>query len=162
LCFFFFSIFFSENIHFDRYTLSVLTKPWTAQPVSRQNHADVSALVNTAYQTLTRSDLRAEHLLARREIDIGEGGTSAVDPALLMAVLETREEISDPATPAARLAEIARDNAAQLAAAAETLDAALAVGDADAARAAGIEIRYYTRITDALDAREDGGSGRVQ
>ena len=61
--------------------------------------------LNDAYQVLRRPERRAEQLLARAGVTIGDH--ERVDPAFLAEVLELREELSD-ARAAGRLDEVAR------------------------------------------------------
>jgi molecular chaperone HscB len=61
--------------------------------------------LNDAYQTLKREVSRAEYLLAREGIVIGDN--ERIDPALVMELLEEREELAE-ARHAGKLADIER------------------------------------------------------
>lgn len=117
--------------------------------------------LNDAYQTVRRPERRAEHLLARHGVVIGEH--ERLEPALLEEILELREELAE-ARAAGALAEVARLGAAMKARQRGLLDgltarfAALDAGDPAVLAAIKrdlIVLRYVGRYLDECEAALD-------
>ena len=73
--------------------------------------AELSSIVNKAYGTLTNPYTRAEYILQREGVTIGESD-NVDDPALIMEVMEKREEL-DSAETQEEVDEIRRGNASE-------------------------------------------------
>jgi molecular chaperone HscB len=73
----------SKKLHPDRHA--------QAAPPDRLKAVQAMTALNDAYRTLKHPDKRAEHLLALHGVTIGEH--DKVDQALLMEMLELREEL---------------------------------------------------------------------
>jgi molecular chaperone HscB len=75
----------SKELHPDRYA--------TAPANERVAALTKARALNDAYQVLKRDASRAEYLLAREGITIGDN--ERIDPALVMELLEEREELAE-------------------------------------------------------------------
>ena len=84
----------SKELHPDRHA--------TAPAAERVAVLSRSRALNDAYQTLKKPVSRAQYLLEREGVTIGDN--ERIDPALVMRVLELREELAE--------AKVARDRAA--------------------------------------------------
>ena len=140
----------SREVHPDR-------QP-NASPAERAQAMIRTRALNDAYQVLRRPQSRAEHLLARAGLAIGDH--EQLDPAFLMEILELREELA-AARARGDLPEVGR-----LAAAMKTRQQALlaelaplfAAGDPGAlarAKAHLITLRYVARYLEECDAALD-------
>jgi molecular chaperone HscB len=122
--------------------------------------------LNRGYKVLRGAASRAEHLLALEGVAIGDN--EPVDQALLVEVLELREEL-DAARDRGDRRELARLEAAMRTREERELDRAGAALDRAAgatgaarvealaeAKAACLALRYVHRYLEALDADEDG------
>jgi molecular chaperone HscB len=125
-------------------------------PAAERTQALVRArALNDAYQVLRRPQRRAEALLARAGVTIGDH--ERLEPAFLMEILELREELAE-ARIAGKNAEVERLQAAMLARHRVLLDGLVplfAAGDADSlARAKRdlITLRYVARYLEECDA----------
>jgi molecular chaperone HscB len=74
----------SRQVHPDRFV--------TAPPRERVQALQASMQLNEAYKTLKKPHSRAEYLLVRRGVTIGDN--EVLDPEFLMEVLELREELA--------------------------------------------------------------------
>jgi molecular chaperone HscB len=144
----------SKALHPDRYT---------GAPAAERRMSLAKAIdVNEAWRTLRDPIRRAEALLRRAGVDVGEGGEPKASPALLMEMMDAREELGD----AARAKDTAR--VAKLGAAMQAREAAVlgalgrafdafddGLGDppkmAQALPALG-ELRYVRRFLDEVSA----------
>lgn len=141
----------SRELHPDRFA---------GAPASERTQALVRArALNDAYQVVRRPQRRAEALLARAGLTIGDH--ERLDPAFLSEILELREELSE-ARAAGRLEEVARLQQTMLArhrALIDGLKPLFAAGDAESlARAKRdlITLRYVARYLEECDlALED-------
>ena len=121
-----------------------------------------SRALNDAYQLLKRDASRAEYLLARRGLSIGDN--ERIDPALVMELLEDREVLAE-ARRAGALAEVERLQSAMRARRRAALDRvkalfAAADGDPDPAVLAAIKqqlilLRYVERYLEECDSALD-------
>jgi molecular chaperone HscB len=144
----------SKALHPDRYT---------GAPAAERRMSLAKAIdVNEAWRTLRDPIRRAEALLRRAGVDVGEVGEPKASPALLMEMMDAREELGE----AARAKDAAR--VAKLGAAMRTREAAVlgalgrafddGLGDpqkmAQALPALG-ELRYVRRFLDEVSAIEE-------
>jgi len=137
----------SRELHPDRFA---------AAPAAERAQALIKArALNDAYQVVRRPQRRAEALLARAGVVIGDH--EKLEPAFLMEILELREELAE-ARAAARTADVTRLQAAMVArhrALIDGLTPLFAAGDAAALAAAKrdlITLRYVVRYLEECDA----------
>jgi len=111
--------------------------------------------LNDAYQLIKKPVARAEYLLARAGVTIGDN--ERLDPAFLMEILELREELAE-----ARAAEntelVARLQGAMQARRTQALEALpglFAAGDTQAIKDRLILLRYINRYLEECDAALD-------
>jgi molecular chaperone HscB len=144
----------SGALHPDRYAGA----PATERRLSLSRAIDV----NEAFRALKDPIRRAEALMRRAGVPVGETREPAAPPALLMEMMDAREELSD----AARARDLARIGALAVAMRARhddvmrRLGAALDDGPPDPQRIAAAlptlgELRYITRFLDEVSALED-------
>ncbi|KAJ4163841.1 hypothetical protein LMH87_005545 [Akanthomyces muscarius] len=116
----------------------------------------LSALINEAYKTLANPLLRAQYLLSLRGVDVANDERLKVDePALLMVVLEAREEIEDAAREE-DLAGLREQNEDRIAKGEEALERAFRDDDVEAAKKEAVRMRYWVNIRESLDNWEPG------
>lgn len=146
----------SRALHPDRHA--------SEPPAQRREALGRAIEVNEAFRTLRDPARRAEALLHRLGIAIGEGREPNASAALLMDVMEQREALSDAkrdrdVAAVARLAEaVQRREAGVAARLAALFEAALvpsAVADTEALLASLGELRYLRRFLDEVGAIED-------
>ena len=114
-----------------------------------------SRALNDAYQLIKRPVPRAEYLLARAGVTIGDN--ERLDPAFLMEILELREELAN-ARAAGDTALVARLQGAMQARRKEALGALpalFAAGDLAAVKDRLIVLRYVDRYLEECDAALD-------
>jgi molecular chaperone HscB len=114
-----------------------------------------SRALNDAYQLLRKPVARAEYLLARAGVTIGDN--ERLEPAFLMEILELREELAEARArgDTARvetLASVMRDRRRQ---ALEALPALFAAGDLAGIKERLILLRYINRYLEECDAALD-------
>lgn len=114
-----------------------------------------SRALNDAYQLLKRPVSRAEYLLARAGVTIGDN--ERLDPAFLMEILELREElaVARAAGQRARVEELARAMRTRQADALGALPALFAAGDLARIKDRLIVLRYVHRYLEECDAALD-------
>jgi molecular chaperone HscB len=138
----------SKETHPDRFA--------TAPAGERLAAVQRSVEVQDAYRTLKKPVRRAEYLLARGGLTIGDNERIA-DGAFLMQILELREELGD-ARAAGRTEEVARLQA-KMQAHHRTLVAGLAPaferGDLPKVKQLLIELRYVDRYLEECDVALD-------
>ncbi|ATY58798.1 co-chaperone protein HscB [Cordyceps militaris] len=116
----------------------------------------LSARINEAYRTLANPLLRAQYLLALRGVDVANDERLKVDePALLMVVLDAREEIEE-ARAEEDLHEVRTANEARIADGEEALERAFRDDDVEAAKREAVRMRYWVNIRESLDNWEPG------
>ncbi|KAM3573672.1 hypothetical protein VYU27_004331 [Nannochloropsis oceanica] len=93
-----------KTMHPDRY----MQKSSTEQDFSRSN----STYVNVAYRTLKDPTLRAKYLLQLEGVRALDERSKTADPALLMEVMELREEVDESRKPEALIRLIRRNRKA--------------------------------------------------
>jgi molecular chaperone HscB len=137
----------SKELHPDRFA--------SAPAAERVAVLSRSRALNDAYQTLKKPVSRAEYLLERAGITIGDN--ERLDPEHLMRVLELREELAE-ATAAKDVAKVTALHAAMVARrdqALSEIELAFAAGALDDAKRALIAMRYISRYLEACDAALD-------
>lgn len=134
----------SKELHPDRFA--------QAPAAERVAVLSKARALNDAYQVLKKPASRAEYLLAKEGITIGDN--ERIDPALVMDLLEEREELAD-ARAAGKLPEIERlqtSMKARRAAAFERIGALFAEGgDRAAIKQQLILLRYVERYLEECD-----------
>ena len=117
---------------------------------------NLSSTITHAYSTLQRPLSRAEYLLYHLDPPVPVTESSKLsDPELLMAVLDTREEIEE-ATSQDEVDRIKEHNQEKVDTAYQELIKAFSQGNAEAARDKTIEYRYWLGLTKACDDWEPG------
>jgi molecular chaperone HscB len=143
----------SKELHPDKFA--------TAPAAERVVALSRSRALNDAYQLLKRPASRAEYLLAREGIVIGDN--ERIDPALVMELLEEREVLAE-ARVAGKLAEVERLQAAMKARRAAALgrvkELFASAGEDRAATLAAIKqqlilLRYVERYLEECDSALD-------
>lgn len=116
-----------------------------------------SRALNDAYQLIKKPVSRAEYLLARAGVTIGDN--ERLDPAFLMEILELREELAEAraAGNLDRVDELQRAMQARRAEALGALPALFAGGDLAAIKHRLIVLRYIHRYLEECDAALDEG-----
>ena len=115
--------------------------------------------LNDAYQTLKKPIPRAEYMLARAGVLIGDN--ERLDPAFLMEILELREELAE-ARVAGRVADVERLQgvmAGRRKTAIEELPALFARNELATIKERLIILRYLNRYLEECDATLDAASG---
>ena len=114
-----------------------------------------SRALNDAYQLIKRPVPRAEYLLARAGVTIGDN--ERLDPAFLMEILELREELAGArvAGDVARVEQLQRAMQARRAEALGALSGLFAAGDYAAIKHRLIVLRYIHRYLEECDAALD-------
>jgi molecular chaperone HscB len=137
----------TKELHPDRFA--------TAPAAERVAALSRSRALNDAYQTLKKPVARAEYMLARAGVTIGDN--ERLDPAFLMEILELREELAD-AKVAKRLPEIERLRGAMQArrdAAVGTLPALFERGALAEIKKQLMLLRYLDRYLEECDSALD-------
>jgi molecular chaperone HscB len=137
----------SKELHPDR----VASAP-AAQRVAQLSR---SRALNDAYQLIKKPIPRAEYLLERAGVTIGDN--ERLDPAFLMEVLELREELAEAraAGQADLVAKLQRAMQARRADALGALPALFAAGDFAAIKDRLILLRYVNRYLEECDVALD-------
>jgi molecular chaperone HscB len=114
-----------------------------------------SRALNDAYQLIKKPIPRAEYLLERAGVTIGDN--ERLDPAFLMEILELREELAEAraAGNADLVAKLQRVMQARRVQALEALPALFAAGDLAAIKDRLILLRYVNRYLEECDAALD-------
>jgi len=138
----------SKELHADKFA--------TAPAAERVQALQRSRALNDAYKLLKRDAARAEYLLAREGVTIGDN--ERVDPALLMEFLEQREELEE-ARAKGETAAIERLEAAmrerRRGALAKVRELFAGGGDRQAIKAQLILLRYVERYLEECSAALD-------
>ncbi|GAD97143.1 DnaJ domain protein [Paecilomyces variotii No. 5] len=123
----------------------------------------LSSRINEAYRTLADPLARAQYILAHwHGIDVtAEDGSSqhALDPEMLMEVMDVQETIEDVGADPQAEAEIKRlkgENDARVAESVKALGQAFDQGDIEAARKECIRLRFWYSLAQALRDWEPG------
>jgi molecular chaperone HscB len=134
----------SKELHADRFA--------TAPAAERVAALSRSRALNDAYQVIKKPVSRAEYLLSRAGISIGDN--ERLEPEFLMRVLELREELAE-AKAAKDMAAIQRLHDAMVARrdqAMTEIAAAFAAGALDEVKRVVIVMRYIARYLEESDA----------
>jgi molecular chaperone HscB len=137
----------SKELHPDRFASAPAAERIVALTKSRA--------LNDAYLTLKRPMSRAEYMLARAGVTIGDN--ERLDPAFLMEILELREELAE-ARQAGRLADVGRLQGTMLSRrkiALAKLPALFEANDLAAVKEQVILLRYVNRYLEECDAALD-------
>jgi molecular chaperone HscB len=151
----------SKELHPDRYA--------NAPAAERVAALSKSRALNDAYQTLKKPVPRAEYLLARAGVTIGENERIA-DAAFLMEILEMREELAEARvakrtsepnmeaggfTPTAKIDKLCGDMKGRRKAVVESLSPLFDKNDLPAIKDQLIVLRYLDRYLEECDAALD-------
>ena len=139
----------SKELHPDRFA--------SAPAAERVVALSRSRALNDAYQTVKKPVPRAEYLLARAGVLIGDN--ERLDPAFLMEILELREELAE-ARVAKRTSEVERlqtTMATRRQAAVDRLPGLFATGDLTQIKEQLILLRYLDRYLEECDAAMEDG-----
>lgn len=151
----------SKELHPDRFA--------SAPAAERVAALSRSRALNDAYQQIKKPVARAEYLLARAGVTIGENERIA-DAAFLMEILEMREELaearvakrsSEPKmeaggfTPTAKIEKLCADMKARRKGVVESLSALFDKNDLPAIKDQLIVLRYLDRYLEECDAALD-------
>jgi len=111
--------------------------------------------LNDAYQLLKKPVSRAEYLLARAGVTIGDN--ERLEPAFLMEILELREELAEARAAGldARVADLQRAMQARRTEALAALSGLFAAGDYATIKHRLIALRYINRYLEECDAALD-------
>lgn len=134
----------SKQLHPDRYA--------TAPAAERVAALSKARALNDAYQILKKPVPRAEYLLERAGVTIGDN--ERLDPTFLMEILELREALSE-ARHAGKTAEVERmqtEMATRRTAVLTQLPALFAANDLSAIKTQLIVLRYLDRYLEECDA----------
>lgn len=114
-----------------------------------------SRALNDAYQLIKKPVSRAEYLLVRAGVTIGDN--ERLEPAFLMEILELREELAEAraAGALARVEQLQRAMQARRAEALDALSGLFAAGDLAAIKQRLIVLRYIHRYLEECDATLD-------
>jgi len=139
-----------EKAYFDR---SKAVNPDRATAAERIAALTQSRALNDAYQTLKKPIARAEYLLARAGVLIGDN--ERLDPAFLMEILEAREELAEARGDRARVEAMQKAMKARRDATIAELPALFAAGDLAEVKKRVIVLRYLGRYLEECDAALD-------
>jgi molecular chaperone HscB len=137
----------SKEVHADRFA--------TAPAAERVAALSRSRALNDAYQVLKKPVSRAEYLLERAGVTIGDN--ERIDPEMIMTVLEAREELAAAraANDTAKLTALQADMHARRAKALGQLPALFAGNDMAGVKRVLIALRYIDRYLEECDAALD-------
>jgi molecular chaperone HscB len=137
----------SKELHPDRFA--------SAPAAERVAALSRSRALNDAYQTLKKPVGRAEYLLQRAGVTIGDN--ERLDPTQIMEVMEAREELAEArrANDRAKLEQLQAAMRTKRAAALDRLDALFASNDMAAVKGVLISLRYIDRYLEECDAALD-------
>ncbi|KAL5615352.1 hypothetical protein BROUX41_005400 [Berkeleyomyces rouxiae] len=122
----------------------------------------MSALINTAFKTLSNPLLRAQYLLGLRGINPGEDERARVDdPELLMTVMEAHEKIQE-ATSEADLETLNKENEDRIKASEAILEMAFKEDAIPAAVTESVQLRYWVNIRESIHNWEPGKPATLQ
>jgi molecular chaperone HscB len=120
-----------------------------------------SAFINRAYSTLRDPLLRAQHLLARRGIDVADNETLKIDDQeLLMEVLEAQEEVLE-ASSEEDLEPLHSRNRERIEKSLKALEKAFEEDDLETAKREAVRLRYWRNVEETLKAWEKGKGPHV-
>jgi len=137
----------SKDLHADRFA--------TAPAAERVAALSRSRALNDAYQVVKKPVARAEYLLARAGVTIGDN--ERLDPSFLEDVLEMREELAEARAGKQRetVEELRREMAARRTNVVDALAALFANNDLATVKERVILLRYLDRYLEECDAALD-------
>jgi molecular chaperone HscB len=135
----------SKELHPDRFA--------TAPAAERVVALSRSRALNDAYQTLKKPVPRAEYLLARAGVTIGDN--EQLDPTFLMEILELREQLAELRANPAEVARLQATMAARRNAAVARLPELFVQGELAQIKTQLIVLRYLDRYLEECDAALD-------
>ena len=137
----------SKELHPDRFV--------SAPTAERVAALSKSRALNDAYAVLKKPVGRAEYLLERHGVTIGDN--ERLDPAEIMRVLELREELAEArqANETAKLEALQRQMKTRRTQAREELDGLFAASDWVGVKRVVISLRYIDRYLEECDAALD-------
>ncbi len=142
-----------ERAFFDR------SKTWhpdrfaSAPAAERVAALSRSRALNDAYLTLKKPVPRAEYLLGRAGVTIGDN--ERLDPEFLMEILELREELAEHKADATKVAALQADMLARRTAAVAALAPLFRANDLVAIKRTLIVLRYLDRYLEECDVALD-------
>lgn len=132
----------SRDVHPDKFA--------SAPAADRVAALSRSRALNDAYQQLKKPVGRAEYLLERAGVTIGDN--ERLDPAQIMEVMEAREELSEARGDAARVEKLQTAMQAKRKAALTQLANLFAADDMAGVKSVLINLRYIDRYLEECDA----------
>lgn len=135
----------SKEVHADRFA--------TAPAAERVAALAKNRALNDAYQAIKKPVGRAEYLLARAGVNIGDN--ERLDPAFLMEILEMREELAGNRGNLEVVGRLQKDMQGRRDAAVAELPALFAATDLVGIKRTLIVLRYLQRYLDECDAALD-------
>jgi len=149
----------SRKVHPDRFA--------KADPRARRASLQRTVQLNEAWRTLKDPVRRAEALLALAGVPVAADGDGAVPPALLMEILELREELGEArvAGDDAKVQRMAATMRARVDDAMKGIAAGLAAGTPEALRNVArllVALRYDRRFLDEVAAHEEAAAARAE
>ena len=144
-----------ERAYFERSKAAHPDRVAGAPAAERVAQLSRARALNDAYQLIKKPIARAEYLLARAGVTIGDN--ERLDPTFLMEILELREELAGAraAGHADRVAELQRAMLARRTEALGALPQLFARNDLAAIKERLILLRYITRYLEECDAALD-------
>lgn len=139
-----------------------------ARPQGERDAAGAaSSSINVAYRVLRNPSTRAQYLLRLRGVDVageatpaGAAAARAVDPTLLIEVVEAREALEDPEATAQSVGDVRAAAHASADACVAATSAAFRRGDTVVALRSTVALQYWARVVaeadEWLDARAEG------
>ncbi|KAK0628398.1 hypothetical protein B0T17DRAFT_488392 [Bombardia bombarda] len=126
---------------------------------ARRQAETTSALINSAYKTLSSPLLRAQYLLHELHgVDLAgdeAGSETAADAEVLMTVLEAREAIEE-AQREEDLVGLRAENEERIEAAERAIEDGFGRGDVEAVKGEAVRLRYWMNIRESVDNWERG------
>jgi molecular chaperone HscB len=149
----------SRQVHPDRFA--------KADPRAQRASLARTVQLNEAWRTVKDPVRRAEALLALHGVTVASENDRSVPPALLMEILELREELGEArlAGDGAKVRAMGAAMQARVDASMAAIAAALDAGGADRlqeAAAALVALRYYRRFLDEVGAHEESEAARAE
>ncbi|MFT3691908.1 MAG: Fe-S protein assembly co-chaperone HscB [Kofleriaceae bacterium] len=132
----------SRDVHPDRFASAPANERVAALSRSRA--------LNDAYQQLKKPVGRAQHLLERAGVTIGDN--ERLDPASIMEVMEAREELASAKGDTAAVEKLQTAMQAKRKAALDQLPALFAAHDMAGVKGVLINLRYIDRYLEECDA----------
>lgn len=121
---------------------------------AEKEYSDIlSSRINHAYNVLRSPLSRAQYLLEMNGImDLSEGGNSEVDPALLMEIMEAREEL-DATTDVEKLEKMKEEVTMDLSRVEELLAESFDAGNLEEATRLAVRLRYITTLFEEIEEK---------